>query len=181
MKHQKKANYACERCDFIASSEEHFKKHLELAHDFNVRRFTKVSHAKKSNKLCINWNRGHCTFDKKCKFEHKEMPPCMFMERCNRMDCVYWHKASTGKFPFLECPQTSRNLHKLRRTLSFLVILWWLNIYFSQVYPSLPKFCQFTWVNMSLLEFTSFYFCYPLFSSVYPGFPLIIYVNQSLC
>ena len=80
-KHQKKADYreyTCDRCDYVGRSEEQFKKHLEVAHDLNVGGFTKVSNSN-AKKLCINWNRGHCTFDNKCRFEHKEMPPCMYV------------------------------------------------------------------------------------------------------
>ena len=40
--------------------------------------FTKVSYTKKSNKLCIYWNRGHCTFQN-CKYEHQEIPPVSSM------------------------------------------------------------------------------------------------------
>ena len=63
--------------------------------------FTKVSYSQ-PKKLCIQWNRGHCTFDTKCRFAHEEMVACNFAEGCSRMECKFWHAASTGKFPFLE-------------------------------------------------------------------------------
>ena len=114
-KHQKKADnckvieYKCGRCDYEGRSEEQFKRHLEIAHSLNVGGFTKVNNGK-FKRLCINWNRGHCSYDTNCKFEHKEMTQCIFKERCARVDCTYWHEAYTMKFPFLEFrPQFNPN------------------------------------------------------------------------
>ena len=105
IKHQKKdesiKEYACDRCDYKGRSEGQFKTHLEVAHKLNVGGFTNVSHSKKSKNLCISWNQGHCTYGQRCRFEHNEIPPCMFKDRCAKADCKYWHEASTGKFPFL--------------------------------------------------------------------------------
>ena len=103
--------------DFEARSEEQFKKHLGIAHELNAGGFTKVSYSQ-PKKLCIQWNRGHCTFDTKCRFAHEEMVACNFAEGCSRMECKFWHAASTGKFPFLEHgrrqvgPNRSRRLYQ---------------------------------------------------------------------
>ena len=105
-KHQKKSEhtnakkYTCNRCDFVSSSEDSFKKHLEMAHRLNVGGFTKVSYTK-PKQLCIQWNRGRCTYDQRCKYVHEQMTACTFGARCARMDCRFWHEESTGKFPFL--------------------------------------------------------------------------------
>ena len=107
-KHQTQDVYACDRCDYKGRSEEQFKKHLQTGHNMNTGGFTKVSYTKKNNKQCIYWNRGHCSFQN-CKYEHKEIPPCMFNERCDRSDCKYWHAPQTRKFPFLEYRQFSQN------------------------------------------------------------------------
>ena len=108
-KHQKTNVYPCDRCDYEGKSEEQFKRHLDSVHNLNTRGFSTVSHAKNSNKLCINWNRGHCTHQN-CKFVHNEIPPCMFKERCARTECKFWHEPQTGKFPFLDLRRSNPNV-----------------------------------------------------------------------
>ena len=104
--HQQKADnekpsYKCDRCDYQGAVEAHFKKHFDKLNVGGER----IQPELRSKKLCFNWNRGHCSFDTKCRFEHKEILPCMFKERCSRQDCKYWHEAKTGKFPFLDLYQ----------------------------------------------------------------------------
>ena len=56
----------CEKCSFVAKTE--FKCHLEERHGLKVKEETKNN---SSGKLCIYWNRGHCSFNQKCKFVHE--------------------------------------------------------------------------------------------------------------
>ena len=115
-KHQSKGNnssekpcYECDRCDYKGTVEEYFKKHLESAHNLNVG-VKKPSVTNYPKKLCMNWNRGFCSYDdNKCRFEHKDMQACMYRERCSRRDCTFWHEAQSGKFPFLDYYQQQFN------------------------------------------------------------------------
>ena len=96
---KEKPKYNCDKCDYEGNGEEHFKKHLEVAHKLSVWRTQEVQQ-KKFRKLCLNWNRGHCLFDSKCRYVHEEIEACKFNRRCSRPDCTYWHESQTGKFPF---------------------------------------------------------------------------------
>ena len=113
-KHQKneqnraKIQYSCGKFDFKAVEESNFKKHLELAHKLNVGGWSTLDRSK-SKKLCIYWNRGHCSYNLDCKFEHKEIAACTFKQRCSRPDCKYWHEAHTGKYPILDHRQLNPN------------------------------------------------------------------------
>ena len=109
-----KIQYSCGKCDFKAVEESSFKKHLELAHKLNVGGWSTVN-SSKSKKLCIYWNRGHCSYNRDCKFEHKEIAACVFKERCSRPDCKYWHEAHTGKYPFLDYRQRQQNPNQTSR------------------------------------------------------------------
>ena len=81
----------CDICDFTSVSAGDFinhisfKKHLELPHKWNVGGWSTVN-SSKSKKLCIYWNQGHCSYNRDCKFEHKEIAACLFKERCSRPD-----------------------------------------------------------------------------------------------
>ena len=108
-KHQHKSNkesvkpqYNCDKCDYNGTGEQQFKKHLEAAHKLNVGGAGQRTNERKPNRICLNWNRGHCVFDSKCKFLHEEIQACTFNNRCSRPDCRFWHEAHTGKFPFLD-------------------------------------------------------------------------------
>ena len=91
----------CEKCKFVAKTEEEFKYHLERIHNLKVKENLQETRTNSKGKLCIYWNRGHCSFNQKCKNVHEEIPACRYQTRCNRSDCKYWHEPITGKFPFL--------------------------------------------------------------------------------
>ena len=55
---------------------------------------------RKSNGICINWNKGNCDFFELCKFSHDQLEECKFAYFCSRQNCKYWHNI-LGKFPFL--------------------------------------------------------------------------------
>ena len=91
----------CEKCKFVAKTEEEFKCHLERIHSLKVKENMQETRKNSKAKLCVYWNRGHCSFNQKCKNVHEEIPACRFQTRCNRSDCKFWHEPITGKFPFL--------------------------------------------------------------------------------
>ena len=92
---------SCDKCDFKTATEKEFKNHLETIHRLKVKETLTGTRKNNTGKLCMYWNRGHCSFGQKCKNVHEEIPPCRFQMRCNRPDCKYWHEPGTGKFPFL--------------------------------------------------------------------------------
>ena len=102
--------YKCDLCQYTANSSDDFKNHLRFRHDKIISRNGKqrIPHEnnhdniKKSRKLCIYWNRGHCRYsDENCHYVHEEIPACKYQERCYKHDCKFFHHQQTGKFPFL--------------------------------------------------------------------------------
>ena len=106
----------CELCDYKARSAQSFKLHIETAHGIKVKdainkdaqkpdeefRFAKSGGRKVKLGLCVFWNQGFCKYDAlNCRFEHKNISPCRYQERCNKPDCKFYHDASLGKFLFL--------------------------------------------------------------------------------
>ena len=97
--HGKSKPVSCNMCDFSTKSADILKKHVEKTHMTKVAE--KVKNIQKSG-YCVYWNRGHCNFDvNKCRYEHKDIPPCKFQERCKKPDCKFFHEYSLGRFPFL--------------------------------------------------------------------------------
>ena len=101
----------CDLCDYKARSASSFKEHIEIAHKMKVDKNSSESEWKQNRTnninnrkvgLCVFWNRGSCKYDDvSCRFEHKNILPCTYQERCYKAECKFYHEPTTGKFPFL--------------------------------------------------------------------------------
>ena len=56
---------------------------------------------RKSNGVCIDWNKGQCDKEELCKLSHVEIEECRYANYCSRSNCKFWHDVE-GKYPFLE-------------------------------------------------------------------------------
>ena len=53
---------SCDKCDFKAATEKEVKNHLDIIHRLKVKETLTGTRKKSTGKLCIYWNRGHCSF-----------------------------------------------------------------------------------------------------------------------
>ena len=56
---------------------------------------------RKTNGICLEWNKGFCESFELCKYLHTEIEACRYASYCSRSNCRFWHN-TYGRFPFLE-------------------------------------------------------------------------------
>ena len=88
----------CGQCKFSAINKMHLKRHIDRHHREPQQHKTKQV---KINIMCKNWRSGHCSFQEKCRFEHKIIW-CRFERNCRNMNnCKFEHKANHMGTPSL--------------------------------------------------------------------------------